>query len=216
MPEYDYIISGYKVIANFLANKFNLREKEVYSQLIKLFEISSKNVFNRLLEQYGIPYTKNEILELVDIYRNHSPNVNPYEDVYDNLKIYREKGYMLGIITDGFKIAQKKKLSRLNLRDFIDFIVVTDEYGKDYWKPNPKPFEMIKEHFGVKYNEIMYIGDNPTKDFYIQETFPITTVRIYRENAIHHQEAYLNDVHESIAIENLKELTIILEEKGKL
>ncbi len=47
----------------------------------------------------------------------------------------------------------------------MDKIIVTDDYGKEYWKPSIRPFQMMLEYFNIKPEEAVYIGDNPNKDF---------------------------------------------------
>ncbi len=50
----------------------------------------------------------------------------------------------------------------------MDKIIVTDDYGKEYWKPSIRPFQMMLEYFNIKPEEAVYIGgDNPNKDFYL-------------------------------------------------
>ncbi|WP_318753436.1 HAD-IA family hydrolase [Globicatella sp. PHS-GS-PNBC-21-1553] len=61
----------------------------------------------------------------------------------------------------------------LNLEKYFDKIIVTDELGRAYWKPHPKSFEIMKAHFGVNYNEMVYVGDNPQKDFFIKKSIPL-------------------------------------------
>ncbi|MGH2105098.1 HAD family hydrolase [Aerococcus urinaeequi] len=210
MPEYEYVFSGYRVLSNFLSKNYNLDRDKIYLQLVNLFQIDSKNVFNRLFDLYGISYGNEDIKELVVRYREHFPKVKPYNDVYRNLNIYRKQGYKLAIITDGFEQAQKNKIASLELEKYFDFILVTDEYGKDFWKPSPKPFEMVKNKLSVDFDEIMYIGDNPSKDFFIKKVYPITTVKINRDKAIHRKEPYLADIKEDYTIENLDMLTSLL------
>ena len=39
---------------------------------------------------------------------------------------------------------------------------------------------MMKEAFLASWEDMVYVGDNPEKDFYIGRDFPIMTVRIVR------------------------------------
>ena len=56
ISERQYIESGYQHIAGVLNDMYRLDSKVVYLDLISLFEKSPKNVFNRLLDKYGIEY----------------------------------------------------------------------------------------------------------------------------------------------------------------
>ena len=82
--------------------------------------------------------------------------------------------------------------------------------GRDYWKPHPKSFEIMKEHFHVDYSEMMYIGDNPRKDFYISSIYPILTVRIIRKDGQYLNAKYLNGCREKVIVNNLLEIREVL------
>ena len=87
ISEKEYIKSGYRHIAEIISeqNRLNkeLGDKHlIYEVLIQLFDASPKNVFNRLLDKLEVPYTKDDILDLVKAYREHKPNIQFYPDVY--------------------------------------------------------------------------------------------------------------------------------------
>jgi putative hydrolase of the HAD superfamily len=52
---------------------------------------------------------------------------------------------------------------------------------------------------------MMYVGDNPEKDFYIGKIYSIKTVRINR-NGLYSGASYLHGVKENISITSLSEL----------
>ena len=99
-----------------------------------------------------------------------------------------------------------------NLRSvdkYFDEIIVTDELGRDYWKPHPKAFEVMKEKFQVNFDEMIYVGDNPEKDFYISKTYPIKTVRILRDG-VHSDKKCLEGIEADISINHLQEIDSLL------
>lgn len=208
ISERKYIESGYLHISKLLSSKLDMDEKEIYSLLIELFNESSKNVFNRLLDKFEINYTRNNIMELVEEYRNHFPNINFFDDVLPCIKNLKKNGIKVGIITDGYANVQRQKLKAINANNYFDEIIVTDELGREYWKPHPKAFEMMKDKLNIEFNEIVYIGDNPEKDFYIGSIYPIKTIRIYRKNGIHKNKQYLNDIREDQAIKSLSKIIL--------
>ena len=53
---------------------------------------------------------------------------------------------------------------------------------------------------------MIYVGDNPQKDFYVKKSIPIITVRICREKAIYEKAEYLENIREDLSIRNLEEL----------
>lgn len=54
-------------------------------------------VFNRLLGKYNIEYSKDDVIDLVNIYRSHKPNISLYDDAKEILN-YLYRNYKLGLI----------------------------------------------------------------------------------------------------------------------
>lgn len=211
--ERHYIESGYYHIAGILNSRFGLPTEEVFIGLMALLEENPKNVFNRFLDGHGIKYTKEIILNLVNEYRNHFPQIAFCDDVLPCLQLLKTNNFKLGIITDGYAICQRQKLKAVNAYQHFDEIIITDELGCEYWKPNPRSFELIRERLNVDFNEMIYVGDNPEKDFYINSIYPIKTIRIYREG-FYHSSTYLKDIKETYAINNLLEIGRIINMVG--
>lgn len=203
ISEKEYIKSGYRHIAGIIEDRFVMDKNQVFDDLLSLFKVSPLNVFNRLFDKYQIEYSNEMILDLVKEYREHFPDIQFYDDVLPCLSELRRSGIKVGIITDGYAIAQRQKLKAVQADKYFDEIIVTDELGRDYWKPHPKAFEVIKEKFDVNFDEMIYVGDNPEKDFYISKTYPIKTVRILRDG-VHREKSYLEGIKASTTVNNLK------------
>ncbi|KGX90993.1 HAD family hydrolase [Pontibacillus marinus] len=209
ISEKKYIESGYMHISHLLSNRLDEDQHKLNRILNELFQKSPQNVFNRLLDIMGVHYTKSDILELVEEYRNHFPDIEFFDDVSRCLEFLREKNIKIGIITDGYSNSQRQKLNAVKAFDIFDEIIITSELGKDYWKPHPKSFEIMKEKLNVEFNEMIYVGDNPEKDFYIYKIYPINTVRVLREG-IYKDRKYLDGIKEKYSIENLKGILDII------
>lgn len=210
ISEDQYIRSGYRHISKIFAKRYGVVIEQTEKELYHFYLENGKNVFNRFLEVKGIPYTPSDIREFVGEYRNHIPKITYYEDVMPTISKLKQKGIPIGIISDGYLSTQKKKSDVLGLYDTFEKVIFTDELGKEYWKPSIKAFEIMREFFDIEYNEMMYVGDNPAKDFYVKELLSINTVRIYRDNAVYKNTAYLNAVEEDIKIKNLTELLYLV------
>ena len=122
------------------------------------------------------------------------------------LKVLKEKNIKLGIITDGYIETQNNKLKVLKAEKYFDSIIITEELGREYWKPHPKPFEMIRHEFDIQFDEMVYVGDNPKKDFYIRKVYPIHTIRILREDSVYGDEEYKEDIREEERILKLDDV----------
>lgn len=185
IAEKDYIKSGFKVVSKKFSDRYKLNEYEVFKNMMMLFEQSTKNVFNRLFENFNIEYSKENILEFIKIYREHMPDIQFFDDVIPTLNELKSKGYKLGIITDGYKETQNKKIEALNCKEIFDEIIITDELGKEFWKPNEKSYKLMVEKLGIEFNEMIYIGDNVTKDFITANKLGIETIHIFRKGGVY-------------------------------
>lgn len=206
ISEDEYIHSGYEAVAEFLSEKYTLEKDHIAEELYFLYEESPQNVFNRLLDQYHIEYEKKDILELVGKYRTHTPNIHFFPDVLPILQRLKKKGVKTGIISDGYLETQTRKGEVLRLTEWFDKVIFTEELGREFWKPHIRSFQIMKEYFGVEYDEMIYVGDNPKKDFHIKKQVPITTFRIEREKSVYKDAAYLEDVKEDYRVTDLTQL----------
>lgn len=205
ISERQYIESGYRHIANLLSSRINLDSKEIYKVMFCLFNQDPKNVFNRLLDKFSITYTNDLIKDLVDEYRNHFPELVFYDDVLPCIEKLKENNIRTGIITDGYVCSQKQKLKSVGAYDIFDEVIITDELGREYWKPHPKAFEIIREKMDLEFSEMIYVGDNPEKDFYISKVHPIKTARICREG-IYNDREYYNNIQENYRLKSLLDI----------
>ena len=182
-PEMEYVQSGFKAVSEYLLKK---GYQNCFSQLMDLFEKDKKEVFNRLIEKNGLEI---DAQDLIDIYRNHIPDIHFYEDVKPFIAYLKNNNIKIGIITDGRPEGQKAKLKVLNCYEiFDDNIIITDELGGiEFRKPNPLAFEKMAENLNLQYEEMIYIGDNPEKDFDISAKYPIKTVWVKRKDGIYIQ-----------------------------
>lgn len=112
--EIDYIKSGFLCVSKVLADKFKLKEDEIYNLILHLFKENPINVFNRLLDDLNIKYNNDYISQLVLTYRRHIPKIAFCDDVLPVLEWLVEKHIILAVVSDGYLITQEKKLLHLN------------------------------------------------------------------------------------------------------
>lgn len=207
-PEKQYIESGFKHIARQMSKRTGTGDGVLFRMLMDIFDKGAKNVFNKLLEQLDISYDERDIQRMISEYRNHAPDISFYPDVLPCLDELGRNNIKTGIITDGYLESQRQKLKALNCAEYFNEIIITEELGRAYWKPHPRSFKMMGEKLNVRFDEMMYVGDNPEKDFYVGERLDIFTVRIIREDACHGDKKYYKEVREKKIISNLAELCL--------
>ena len=211
--EKQFVKSGFIEVAEFVEDKLKIDKDFFYKILINIFNGGSRgNIFNLALEKVNIVSDEDIISSMVKIYRGHNPNIRLEEDV-KSLIIKLKEIYSLGIVTDGYFKVQKKKVQVLKLEELFDSIIYTDEYGREYWKPNVFGYKLALERFQIVPGEAVYIGDNPYKDFIGAKKIGISTVRVKNQNR-EYSNVKLNKEYE--VDYEIKELHEILELLKKL
>ena len=85
-----------------------------------------------------------------------------FPDAVDTLKALRNKGYLLGIITNGPSVLQNRKLDVCALRPLVDLCVVSGD--ENLHKPDPEIFRRAASRMGVGCHNCVYVGDHPVND----------------------------------------------------
>ena len=212
ISEQQYIDSGYLHVSQLLSKQLNQDPKNIYFILTELFNENPRNVFNRLFDLMEKSYTNEMIMDLVEAYRKHEPIIDFYDDVLPCLEFLKQYNVKTGIITNGYAIAQKKKLIAVGGFELFDEIIITDELGSKFWKPHAKAYRMMKDKLKIDYAEMVYVGDNVSKDFVTPNTLGMKTVHIERKNGIYllANHSYGQEFHAHYSIKCLNELCDLL------
>ena len=185
--ERDYVKSGFHCIAKHLETVANIPEAESFSYLWGLFEKGIRGtIFDRCLTFFPVLEKLVSVPELVELYRNHTPKIEMTGSAQEVIICLRHKGYWLGIISDGFLSGQQAKVQALGVEEWFTPIILTDIWGKEYWKPHPKSYKMTMDAWKLKPQELIYIGDNPEKDFLTPNRLGWTTVRLKTEGQLNY------------------------------
>lgn len=121
----------------------------------------------------------------MQIYRHQSPDIHLYPGVREMLDRIR-KNKAVGIITDGRPEGQRAKLEALQLS--VDAVIITDELGgPEFRKPCPVAFEKMQQAFGVPFNKMVYIGDNPRKDFVAPIQLNMQCIYVQNKDGIYYE-----------------------------
>lgn len=193
--EKQYVRSGYKAVAKLLG------DEALADRLWTYFE-NGKPAIDELLNELGCMGRKEECLEA---YREQIPEITLYDGVVDLILELKSKGIKVGIITDGRVSGQKRKLQALGLDKLINDIIITDELGgTQFRKPCDIAFRIMQCRWGIPFEQIIYVGDNPTKDFQACRQLGMRWTYFRNENGL-----YSNTLIEGIVeISNIAEFEI--------
>ncbi|MHC4062551.1 MAG: HAD family hydrolase [Planctomycetota bacterium] len=184
--EIDYCRSGFAAVAEFLTESPNTPAAEsVFDSLWKQFTSGNRTrTFDTTLDELEISYDDNLIRRLVELYRNHVPQITLPADS-ENVLSELSGEYTLALLTDGFLPAQQLKVRALGIEHYFKCIMYTEQLGRQFWKPSPIGFEKLMETINVKPQNAAYVADNEKKDFIAPNELGFLTIQIIRPARIH-------------------------------
>ena len=175
--ERDFVESGHRAVAEHAALLTGIPS----DRLLEIMR-QSQNAFDGLLDYVGkyrpdivdragsatccsadVSHPHLDIQVLLDIYRNHYPDISLDADTERVLEHLKDSGANMALVTDGRSTTQRNKIKALGLGRFFDpgSIFISEETGGD--KNTDIPYLAVERRFPgtLKY----YIGDNMAKDF---------------------------------------------------
>lgn len=205
--EKDFVYGGFKEVASYLESEYKINNEKIYLRMLDILKVEGRGkIFNRICDEYNFDEA---IPQLVEVYRRAKPDLKLYEDAERFLNQNIGK-YKFGLITDGLCYVQWNKIKLLNIEQYFDEIIVTDDHGKDFWKPSKGPYIKMSQILNIPFHEMVYIGDNPNKDFYAAKQLGMLTIRIIRDEG-DHMKVFLDEEYEAdYRVESFNEVKKIL------
>lgn len=173
--ETTFVSSGFQAVARYLLEKYRLPREAALALMMKQVSLGRGRVFDDLLIRYGI-YSKKLVKKCLSLYRLHQPAITLYPEADACLKRFSD--YPKYIVTDGNKLVQGNKIKALGLEQRVKFCYITHRYGIKNAKPSPYCFQKICEREKVRPQEVIYVGDNPGKDFVGIKPLGYQTIRV--------------------------------------
>ena len=130
-------------------------------------ERTTFSVLSELLEQNGFrDIPASEVRTALDaMYSITQENWYLEADALPTLKILREKGYRLGMISNTSDDKNVQQLvDRYDLRPFFDSIITSAGCG--IRKPDQRIFQLALDYFGVRPDQTAMVGDIPEADIF--------------------------------------------------
>lgn len=175
--ESRFVDGGLKAVARYGEARWGW---DAVKSLDRLRDTLARNgrgkVFDRWLEENDA-WSLGRARDCVRVYRGHSPDIELFPAARRMIDRYRTRG-PLYIVTDGHKIVQRNKVDALALWPDFKRIFITHRFGIAAAKPSTHCFERIKAEADYAWREMVYVGDNPAKDFVNLNTLGISTVRV--------------------------------------
>ncbi len=113
---------------------------------------------------------------LQEFFLDFAANSVLLDDVADTLRELRRRGYLIGVITNGYSFLQDHKLGLSGLRPLVDIALVdqTEQIGK----PHAEIFRRAAARLGVPCEACLFVGDHPINDISGARAAGMTAVRV--------------------------------------
>lgn len=201
--ESTYVRSGLAAVARWGQARFG---QDADSSLAEMDLLMAQNGRGRVFDDWL--RGRASVRDAIKIYRHHDPDIalpDLTEQVLDKLA-----GGPLYLVTDGHKIVQAKKVEALGIAPRFRHCFLTNRYGAANAKPSLHCFDLIRRREGVDWSDLVYIGDNPAKDFVSLNRQGAHTVRVLTGRHAQDVAAAGHDAGHRIA--TLQDLPSVLEQ----
>jgi putative hydrolase of the HAD superfamily len=176
--EASFVVSGFRAVADMMFQQWGIPRKAALMTMRRTLAQDGRGaIFDTVLKEHGHFSMKAAGL-CVNAYRCHTPQIKLYPDAQRALK--RLQCYSLYVMTDGNPRVQRAKARALGLPPRVKQVVATWHGGRAQGKPSPAMIERIARREGVLPHELVYIGDDPNKDFVGIKPLGFRTIRVMR------------------------------------
>jgi putative hydrolase of the HAD superfamily len=174
--ERTYVESGLRAVADYGAARFGWDADRSFARMVEILDAEGRGtVFDRWLAGHG-QSGKGLVAEAVRAYRHHRPHLSLSPDAAALLPRLRD--HPLYLVTDGHKLVQQRKVEALGIAPLFHKVFITHRYGVHNAKPSLHCFERIRGLEKADWRDIVYVGDNPAKDFVSLNAVGARTVRL--------------------------------------
>jgi putative hydrolase of the HAD superfamily len=176
----DYDAAERNGIAYFL-QEYNDIFSENELEATKLWHELSEQYFNKFLSK-ELSFQEQQGMRMYHLFKTYGVNLSPgesqhkfnqyielyknnwiaFEDVLYTLQSLQQRGYSLGIISNGDYEQQIEKLTALNILHHFKYIFTSSEIGIS--KPDPEIFHRAGLQSNLEMKDCYYIGDRLETD----------------------------------------------------
>lgn len=195
--ESQFVMSGLDAVAKAASEQLGLEICEARSVLEHSWRTQPRGQAIEDLLRHFDCHTRTRVRQLIDVYRSHVPAIRCPDvtwRVLDELACHP-----LYLVTDGHKLVQASKIRALGLADRFRHCLITNRYGLRFQKPSPFAFERILERERCTARDVVYVGDDPSRDFLGIRPLGFRTIRVRTGRYAHVQVPAYQDAECSVA-----------------
>jgi putative hydrolase of the HAD superfamily len=188
--ERDFAVSAFAEVGRWAAATFGISGL-ADDMTTRLDQGLLGQLFGAALHAQRPDHTAAELAAMVHVYRAHVPSqLHLFDDAARALTRFSARADVaLGLITDGTAGVQAAKIRALGIGDRFSHAILTDtlggeaggaRVGQPYFKPHPLAFERMQAALATAGDRLVYVGDNPAKDFQAPNRLGWLTVQVDR------------------------------------
>ena len=192
---YDYDIcnnNALKKVFATVSKKYNLSDDNVKKSFYKTRD-QVKKILGRTASSHSrLLYFKKMIENLKDFtdpkfsldlheifWKEYFKYMNLKKDAKKFLDFCKKNKIKIAIVTDLTTGIQLKKIIHLRIAKYIDFVITSEEIGKE--KPDPSIFHTALEKLNCMPKEVIMIGDNYYRDIHSAKKLGISAYKSFDE-----------------------------------
>ena len=178
-PEREFALSGFAAAGRWAEAELGIAG--LAADMTRLLDGGHFGALFKLALAAKLPaHTPDHLAALLEAYRSHEPPLALFDDAAWALSHFADQA-KLGLITDGTHDVQAKKVAALGIAPHFREIVYTHALGgREFSKPHPVSYERVEQALGAGDRRLVYVGDNPSKDFVVPNARGWTSIMIER------------------------------------
>jgi putative hydrolase of the HAD superfamily len=194
-PEETFVRSGFRAVARALHERWGVDEDEAFGVMwTSLHDRGRGSQFDDVVAHFGL---RQSVRELVGIYRHHTPAIALPPESRAVLEALAPRP--LYVVTDGHKVVQQGKIEALGLAPYLRHAYVTHRYGIHNRKPSTHVFELLMRRERCAPGDVLYVGDDPSKDFRNLRPLGVRTIRVRTGRCAHVVVPEAEDAERTVA-----------------
>lgn len=152
-------------------NNIVMPKEDVYNELLDIFRME-KTLYNALLD---------------DLNHNFHLHSIGFPGLNEMLLSLKERGYKIGMITNGREFYQRNKMMALGIMDFFDDIVISG--AVNLRKPDHAIFQLSLSNLNSSAERSVFVGDNLKADIIPSNEIGMRTILKCNDHTVNYPDA---------------------------
>lgn len=162
-PYRRFRLSGFATIARHLSSRAGLDPRLGFAALTHASRgMNRGRELQTCLAQHDLPATW--LGELIDVLRHHEPSLKLPASSRRTLQALRDDGWRVGVLTNGPRSIQARKVEALGLAPLVDVVGYATAIGTGRGKPDPDAFAWMARALAVPAARAVFVGDDESCD----------------------------------------------------